>query len=87
MCRLRGDGDAHAVVAPALAGNRELMGDAAGFLVEPRDDAAAYAAAIGQLISDAPERERLGREGRERVLSEFTIEQMATRTLTLRAGA
>ncbi len=66
------------IIAPALAGNRELMGDTAGFLVEPRDDAAAYAAAIGRLISDAPERERLGREGRERVLSEFTIEQMAT---------
>lgn len=65
------------IVAPALAGNRELMGDTAGVLVEPRDDAAAYAAAIGGLIEVAPERERLGREGRERVLRDFTIEQMA----------
>jgi glycosyltransferase involved in cell wall biosynthesis len=65
------------IVAPALAGNRELMGATAGVLVEPRDDAGAYAAAIGRLISDVPERERLGREGRERVLRDFTIEQMA----------
>jgi glycosyltransferase involved in cell wall biosynthesis len=65
------------IVAPALAGNRELMGDTAGVLVEPRDDAAVYAVAIGRLIGDAAERERLGDEGRERVLGRFTIEQMA----------
>jgi glycosyltransferase involved in cell wall biosynthesis len=71
------------IVAPALTGNRELMGDTAGVLIEPRDDAAAYAAAIGRLIDEPHERDRLGREGRERVLSDFTIEQMATAHLEL----
>ena len=65
------------VVAPALPGNRELMGDTGGVLVEPRDDAAAYAGAVCRLIDDSLERERLGREGRERVLRDFTVEGMA----------
>lgn len=65
------------IVAPALPGNRELMGDTAGVLIEPRDDAAAFAAAAGWLIDDPRERERLGREGRERVCRDFTIEGMA----------
>jgi glycosyltransferase involved in cell wall biosynthesis len=65
------------VVAPALPGNRELMGDTGGMLIEPRDDASAYAAAVCRLIDDSSERERLGREGRERVLRDFTVEGMA----------
>jgi glycosyltransferase involved in cell wall biosynthesis len=65
------------IVAPALAGNRELMVDTGGILIEPRDDAAAYAAAVSQLIDDPSERERFGREGRERVLHGFTLEAMA----------
>jgi glycosyltransferase involved in cell wall biosynthesis len=65
------------VVAPALPGNRELMGSTGGVLVEPRDDATAYTAAMCRLIDDAVERERLGREGRDRVLSDFTVEGMA----------
>ena len=65
------------VVAPALPGNRELMGDTGGVLIESRDDAAAYAAAVSRLIGDSSERERLGREGRERVCRDFTIEGMA----------
>jgi glycosyltransferase involved in cell wall biosynthesis len=65
------------VIAPALPGNRELMGDTGGVLIEPRDDAAAYAAAVCQLIDDPLRCEQLGREGRERVLREFTVEGMA----------
>ena len=65
------------VVAPALPGNRELMGDTGGVLVEARDDAAAYAATVCRLIDDSGERERLGRGGRERVLRDFTVEGMA----------
>lgn len=65
------------IVAPALPGNRELMGDTGGVLIEPRDDVAAYAAAICQLIDDSSERERLGRGGRERVLRDFTLQGMA----------
>ncbi len=65
------------IVAPALPGNRELMGDTSGVLIKPRDDATAYATAVRRLIDDPPERERLGREGRERVLNGFTLEGMA----------
>jgi glycosyltransferase involved in cell wall biosynthesis len=65
------------IVAPALPGNRELMGDTGGVLIEPRDDAAAYAAAVCRLIDDPSERERLGREGRERVLDGFSLGAMA----------
>jgi glycosyltransferase involved in cell wall biosynthesis len=65
------------IVAPALPGNCELMSDTAGVLIGPRDDVAAYAAAVCQLIDDTSERERLGREGRERVLGHFTLEGMA----------
>jgi glycosyltransferase involved in cell wall biosynthesis len=65
------------IVAPALPGNRELMCDTGGVLIEPRDDVAAYAATVCRLIDDPPEREQLGREGRERVLRDFTLEGMA----------
>jgi glycosyltransferase involved in cell wall biosynthesis len=64
------------VVAPALPGNRELMGDAAGLLIDPRDDVEAYAAAIDRLIEGHSARDLLGREARERVLSDYTIEDM-----------
>ncbi|HUN78376.1 MAG TPA: glycosyltransferase [Solirubrobacteraceae bacterium] len=65
------------IVAPALQGNRELMGDTAGVLIEPREDAAAYAEAIGRLIDAPAERKRLGVEGRRRVLDHFTVQAMA----------
>jgi glycosyltransferase involved in cell wall biosynthesis len=65
------------VVAPALPGNRELMGDTAGVLIEPRDDAGAYAAAMCRLIDAPAEGRRLGSGGRGRVLDHYTVEQMA----------
>jgi glycosyltransferase involved in cell wall biosynthesis len=66
-----------AIVAPGLAGNRELMGETAGVLIESRDDAVAYSEAVCRLMSDREELMRLGREGRERVCSDFTLAQMA----------
>jgi glycosyltransferase involved in cell wall biosynthesis len=65
------------MVAPGLPGNRELMGETAGVLIEPRDDAAAYAEAVCRLMGNPEERTRLGREGRERVRRDFTLERMA----------
>jgi glycosyltransferase involved in cell wall biosynthesis len=65
------------IVAPGLAGNRELMGETAGVLIDEREDADAYAAAVCRLMSDSIELARLGREGRARVLSDFTLERMA----------
>ncbi len=65
------------IVAPALPGNCELMANTGGLLIEPRDAAAAYAAAVCRLIDDPALREQLGREGRDRVLDGFTLEAMA----------
>ncbi len=64
------------VVAPALPGNRELLGDGAA-LVEPRDSVPAYAEALARLIEDAGEREERAREGRERVRERFSLRRMA----------
>ena len=65
------------VVAPALPGNVELMADTGGILIDPRDDAGAYAAAIGQMIDDTRLRERLGQSGRERMLESFSLRETA----------
>jgi glycosyltransferase involved in cell wall biosynthesis len=65
------------VVAPALAGNVELLGDVAGGLIEPRDDVEAYAAAVGSLVESAGQRDDVGRRGRERVRELFSVTRMA----------
>jgi glycosyltransferase involved in cell wall biosynthesis len=65
------------ILAPALPGNRELMGETAGVLIEPRDDAGAYASALVRLIENPGEREALARSGRERILEGFTLKRMA----------
>jgi glycosyltransferase involved in cell wall biosynthesis len=44
-------------------------------------DPAALAAAIGRLVADADERERMGRAGRERMLARFDEEVVVERTL------
>jgi hypothetical protein len=64
------------VVAPALPGNLELLGDVAGALVEPRDDVAAYAGALLDLIERPERRVELGRRGRERVRERFSLQGM-----------
>lgn len=65
------------IVAPALPGNRELMGDTGGVLIDPRDDAVVYAEAVCRLAEDLPWRERLGHQARRRVLENFTLQGMA----------
>ena len=57
------------VVAPALPGNVELLGEDRDALVEPRDDAAAYADALAELVEDAgaaPRRRRAAMRERAR---------------------
>jgi glycosyltransferase involved in cell wall biosynthesis len=65
------------VVAPSLPGNVELMGDAGGVLVDPRDDVRGYADAIEWLLRDSEARRGLGRAARQRMLEEFSLERMA----------
>jgi glycosyltransferase involved in cell wall biosynthesis len=74
------------VVAPALAGNVELLGEVAGGLIEPRDDVEAYAAALGSLVDSAERRGELGRCGRERVQERFSVKRMADEHVRLYDG-
>ncbi len=62
------------VAATRVGGNAEIIEDGvSGLLVEPRS-VSSIASAVSQLIRDERARERLGRNGRERVESHFTFE-------------
>jgi glycosyltransferase involved in cell wall biosynthesis len=67
------------VVAPALPGNVELMDGDGGLLIDPRDDVDAYAEAIVSLLGDEERREEVGRRSRERMIANFSLEQMGRR--------
>lgn len=64
------------VVAPALAGNAEVMDADGGVLVDPRDGADAYAEALEGLLADAQRRASLGERSRARMLASFGVETM-----------
>jgi glycosyltransferase involved in cell wall biosynthesis len=65
------------IVASALPGNVELLGEGYGGLIEPRDVAANYVDALAKLAADSEYRAADGRRLRERALAEFTLRQMA----------
>lgn len=65
------------VVAADVGAVRELIDEATGFVVEPRDSVDGYVAALLALEADPGWRQRLGEEGRRRVMSRFTVEGMA----------
>lgn len=68
------------VVAPALAGNVELMGGGCGgLLVEDRTDVDAYVELLCCILDDPVEGRALGLRGRDRVLAELSLEQMGAR--------
>jgi hypothetical protein len=67
------------VVAPALPGTTELMGEAGGILVAPRDNVTAYADALEALILDGARRERVGAEGRRLVRDGYGVREMGDR--------
>ena len=69
------------VVATRAGGIPEAVVDGkSGLLVPPNDDAA-LAAAIVKLLRDADLRKSLGAAGRARVVEEFSVERMVTKTL------
>jgi glycosyltransferase involved in cell wall biosynthesis len=74
-----------AVVASDVGGIPELVGEA-GILVPP-GDVEALAKALLYLSENDEERERLGKMGRERVLSIFTEEKQVGRLVQLIQGA
>lgn len=61
------------VVAPALAGNAELLAGGGGRLVAPRDDVAGYAAALEE-VADG---EASGGDGRRAALDRLSLRRMA----------
>ena len=66
------------VVAPALPGNVELFGGQDhGTLIDPRDDADAYARALTELAASRERRAAIGVRSRERTRSELSVQAMA----------
>lgn len=66
-----------AVVAPALPGIVELLGDCGAAQIEQRDDAEAYVRALVALASDDERRSVLAERARERVRDRFGVRAMA----------
>jgi glycosyltransferase involved in cell wall biosynthesis len=66
------------IVSPDLPGLDELVTAGTGVLVRPRNDAQAYANAIGELVGDEPRRKAVGEAGRARVRAEFSLERMTS---------
>jgi glycosyltransferase involved in cell wall biosynthesis len=67
------------IVAPALAGNVEVMGEEAGTLIDSLDDPDAYVKALRRYIEDDGHRRAVGAAARERALQRFGLRQMAER--------
>ncbi|MDQ2972146.1 MAG: glycosyltransferase [Pseudomonadota bacterium] len=63
------------VVATRVGGNPELVRDDCGLLVSPHDPAA-LAAALLELLRDAPRRARFGAAARERIVREHSLDAM-----------
>jgi glycosyltransferase involved in cell wall biosynthesis len=72
-----------AVVATRVGGTPEVVVDGVTGLLVPPEDPGALAGALGRMILDGALRRRMGEAGRIRALAEFTVEQMADRTLDL----
>jgi glycosyltransferase involved in cell wall biosynthesis len=68
------------VVACASGALREVMRLTGGGILVPRDDAAALARGISELLDQPERRETLGRHSRERVVSAFSWTEVARTT-------
>jgi glycosyltransferase involved in cell wall biosynthesis len=65
------------VVASALPGNSELLGEDYDGLVEPRDSIERYVEELAKLAENSSYKEEHGQELRERAREHFSLEQMA----------
>ncbi len=68
------------VVATRAGALAEVVESTGGGLLTPRDDAPALAAGIDRLLSDADERARMARRGRERVVASYSWPRIARAT-------
>ena len=71
------------VVQPDHAAFPELLEATGGGVLTPPDDPDALAEALTALLSDPERNLALGRSGRDRVLTRFSVERMAEEVLTL----
>jgi glycosyltransferase involved in cell wall biosynthesis len=86
VAALEGAAAARPVVASRVGGLVEAVADGeTGLLVAP-GDAAALAAALRRLATDAALRTRLGAAGRARVLARYSVARMAEGTLACYGG-
>ena len=72
-----------AIVATDVPGCREVVRHGENGLLVPLRDAAATAAAIETLLTDAALRRRLARRGREIAVTEFSVEDFVARSLAV----
>jgi glycosyltransferase involved in cell wall biosynthesis len=70
-------------VVTRVGGTPELVRDGVDGLVTPAADAAALAAAIGRVAGDARLRKALAASARERMRTEFTVERMGEKILSM----
>lgn len=70
-----------AVVATAVGGIPDAISDGVQGLLVPFGDTARLGAALERLLQAVPERRRLGRAGRIRVMREFSVDAMSDRYL------
>jgi glycogen(starch) synthase len=71
------------VVATAAGGLSEVVEDGVTGILVPPGDSHAMAQAILSLLRDPDLRRRMGQAGRERVLTEFTVERVVQRTVAV----
>ena len=71
------------VVASAAGGLLDVVEDGVSGLLVPAGDVEAWSRAAERLLTDAGERERLGVQGRRRVLDSFGVERMVDAHLEL----
>ena len=70
---------ARPVVATRVGGVPDLIDDGVHGLLVERQDPAAFAAAVAQLLRDPPRAAEMGRQGQERRRAEFDIDVMVKR--------
>jgi glycosyltransferase involved in cell wall biosynthesis len=71
------------IVATRAGGIPEAIDDGTHGLLVPAHDPESLSQAIVRLLSDAPLRQRLGRASRQRVVEEFSVERMVTKTVAV----
>jgi glycosyltransferase involved in cell wall biosynthesis len=62
------------------------QGEDDGGVIVPRDDAVAFAAALGELVDDAERRRALGTRAKRRVDEHFGLEHVGRRLRTVFVG-